>query len=80
MATAAMAGASHITTLDDGKSSYAVIIYDHSSKPVRAGLYNLDYYDGNNTRVSELFVFTGLETSSVRVKRLTATSALTRAD
>lgn len=81
MAAAAMANGTHIVALDDGKSNYAAyIIYDHSSKPLRAVLYNSDYYDGSSTRGSQTFVLTGFRTSSVQAKRLTATSALSRAD
>jgi hypothetical protein len=81
MAAAATAGGTYIAALDDGKSNYAAyIIYNHSSKPLRAVLYNSDYYDASNTRGSQTFVLDGLRTSSIRAKRLTATSALSRAD
>jgi hypothetical protein len=80
-ATAAMAGGSYISALDDGTTNYAVyVIYDFAEKPLRALLYNSDYYNGTGTRGSESFVLTGLSAASVTAKRLTAASALSRVD
>ena len=80
-ATAAMAGGSYISALDAGTTNYAVyIIYDASKKPLRALLYNSDYYAGTGTRGTESFVLTGLSASTVKAKRLTAASALSRVD
>jgi hypothetical protein len=81
MASSAMANGSRIAALDDGKSNYAVYaIYDQLSQPLRAVLYNSDYYAGAGRRGSHVFELTGLMSSSVRAKRLTAVSAQSRAD
>ena len=81
MATAAMAGGAHILALDDGKTNYAVyLIYDSLSNPLRAVLYNSDFYNGAGTRGSQTFVLSGLTSGSVKAKRLTALSALSRQD
>jgi hypothetical protein len=80
-ATAAMAGGSYISALDDGDTNYAVyVIYDSAKKPLRVLLYNSDYFDGTGTRSSESFVLTGLYATNVTAKRLTAASALSRVD
>jgi hypothetical protein len=80
-ATAAMAGGAYISALDAGTTNYAVyVIYDSSKKPLRALLYNSDYYAGTGTRGTESFVLTGLTATTVKAKRLTAASALSRVD
>jgi hypothetical protein len=76
-----MAGASSISALDSGSSNYAAYVtYDTSGKPLRALLYNSDYYSGSGTRGSETFVLSGLGTSALKAKRLTAASASSRVD
>jgi hypothetical protein len=81
VATAAMAGGSYISALDAGTTNYGVyVIYDSLKKPLRALLYNSDYYDSTGTRTTESFVLTGLTVTSVKAKRLTAASALSRVD
>lgn len=80
-AAAVMAKASYLTALDGGTTNYAVYVtYDSNKAPLRALLYNSDYYAGSGTRSSQSFVLAGLTGSSVRAKRLTATSALSRQD
>lgn len=80
-ATAAMAGGSYISALDSGTTNYAVyVVYDSAKNPLRALLYNSDYFNGTGTRTSESFVLTGLTAASVKAKRLTAASALSRVD
>lgn len=80
-ATALLAKASYLTALDAGTTNYAAYVaYDSNKAPLRALLYNSDYYSGGGTRSSASFVLTGLTASSVRAKRLTATSALSRQD
>lgn len=80
-AAAAMASGSYISALDDGTTNYAVyVIYDATQKPLRALLYNSDYYDGTGARGSENFVLEGLGPTSVKAKRLTAANALSRVD
>lgn len=80
-ATAAMAGGSYISALDSGTTNYAVyLVYDAAKKPLRALLYNSDYFNGTGTRGTESFVLTGLSATSVKAKRLTAASALSRVD
>jgi hypothetical protein len=66
MATSAMANGSYIAVLHDGKSNYAIyVIYDCLSKPLRAVLYNSDYYAGSGARGRQDFELTGLTSSSV---------------
>ncbi|KAG9238049.1 glycoside hydrolase family 79 protein [Amylocarpus encephaloides] len=80
-AQAAMAEGSYIAALDTGKTAYAgYIVYDSALKPLRALLYNSEYYSGSGRRGSSDFVLSGLMGSSVRAKRLTAANALSRAD
>ena len=74
-ATAAMAEGSYISALDAGTTNYAAyVIYDSSKKPLRALLYNSDFY-ASGTRSSVSFALSGLTGSSVKDKRLTAASA-----
>lgn len=80
-AVSAMAGGSYITALDTGTTTYAVyIIFDAANKPLRALLYNSDYYSGSGTRGSQSFVLKGLTATTVKAKRLTAPNALSRVD
>lgn len=79
-AVALMAGASHLTALDTGSTNYAGYASFDASGPLRVLLYNSDYYSGSGTRGSQSFVLTGLTGTSVRAKRLTAASALSRQD
>lgn len=80
-AVALLAGASHLTALDTGDTMYAAYIaFDSAGAPLRALLYNSDYYDGSGTRSSTQFTLTGLGSGSVQAKRLTAASALSRVD
>ncbi|PSR82031.1 hypothetical protein BD289DRAFT_371895 [Coniella lustricola] len=81
VATAFLAGGSHLTALDTGSTDYAgYATYDAAGKPLRVLLYNSDYYAGSGTRTATSFVLTGLAASSVKAKRLTAASALSRQD
>jgi Glycosyl hydrolase family 79 C-terminal beta domain len=80
-ATAAMAGGSYISVLDAGTTNYAAyVIYDSSKKPLRALLYNSDYYSGTGTRGSEVFTLSGLTLSTTKAKRLTAANSNSRVD
>lgn len=80
-ATAAMAGGSYMSALDTGSTEYAVyIIYDSARKPLRALLYNSDYYSGSGSRGSQNFVLGGLSGATVKSKRLTAANAESRVD
>lgn len=80
-AVAFLAGGAHLTALDTGSTGYAgYATFDSAGKPLRALLYNSDYYTGSGTRNSTSFVLTGLGSGSVRAKRLTAASALSRQD
>lgn len=80
-AVAFLAGGSHLTALDTGSSNYAgYATFDTSGAPLRVLLYNSDYFDGTGTRSSTPFVLTGLTAGSVKAKRLTAASALSRQD
>ncbi|KAI3533867.1 hypothetical protein CSPX01_12487 [Colletotrichum filicis] len=82
-ATAFMAGGKHLAALDDGKSALAAYVtYDAAGVPLRALLYNSNYYSGTGTRGAESFVLSGLTTAAgrVRSKRVTAASAEARQD
>ena len=79
-AVATLAGGSYISALDDGSSSYAgYVIYDSARRPLKALLYNSDYYSGSGTRGSGTFVLSGLGTTA-RAKRLTAPNSNSRVD
>ncbi len=54
--------------------------FDAEGLPLRVLLYNSDYYAGTGTRPSQSFELGGLKATSVRAKRLTAASAMTRQD
>lgn len=79
-----LAGGKHIAALDDGRSNYAAYaVFDDQGRVSRVLVYNSDYYTGSGNRGKESFVLTGLvdaEGKRVRAKRLTARSALSRAD
>ncbi|OHF04681.1 hypothetical protein CORC01_00152 [Colletotrichum orchidophilum] len=80
-ATAFMASAQHVAALDDGKSAFAAYVtYDAAGAPLRALLYNSNYYNGTGTRDPESFVLSGLTAARVQSKRVTAASALARQD
>jgi hypothetical protein len=78
-ATMSLAGADKIAPLDDGTTSYAAYVIYKGGKPVRVLLYNSDYYT-SGTRSSQTFTLTGLSSSTVIAKRLTAASATSRVD
>lgn len=80
-AVALLAGASHLTALDAGNTNYAAYAtFDEAGAPLRVLLYNSDYYAGSGTRSSTSFTLTGLTSSDVKAKRLTAGSAMSRQD
>lgn len=80
-AAAAMAGGSYISALDSGSTAFAVyIVYDSAKSPVKALLYNSNYFNETGNRTSESFLLTGLTSTVLKAKRLTAASALSRVD
>lgn len=80
-AVAFLASGAHLTALDDGSTNYGgYATFDSSGSPLRVLLYNSDYFNGTGTRSSTSFVLTGLTATSVKAKRLTAASALSRQD
>lgn len=80
-ATAAMAGGKYIQQLDDGKSNYAgYVIFDKKKKPLKALVYNSNFYNGSGTRGGVTFVLAGLALEKLTAKRLTAPSANSRVD
>lgn len=80
-AVALLAGASHLTALDAGNTNYAAYAtFDSDGAPLRVLLYNSDYYAGSGTRSSTSFTLSGLTASSVKAKRITAGSAMSRQD
>jgi hypothetical protein len=75
-------GATVTATKNTTARSY-VKTYCHHLYPgraLRAVLVNTDYYNGTGTRGSESLVLKGLTGMSVKAKRLTAASALSRQD
>jgi len=87
-ATAALAGGSYITALDNGTSSDGVyVIYDSAKVPIKVLLYNSAFYSGSGSRGIQTFELTGLLSATggvgnaaVKSKRLTAPSANSRVD
>ncbi|OTA98332.1 glycoside hydrolase family 79 protein [Hypoxylon sp. CI-4A] len=80
-ANALLAKAAYITALDDGSTNYAAYVsFDSEGAPLRALLYNSDYFSGSGSRSSQSFVLQGLAGSSLKAKRLTAESAMARVD
>lgn len=80
-ATALLAKASYLTALDDGTTNYAAYVsFGSDGKPLRVLLYNSDYFSGSGTRTSQPFELRGLTGSSLKAKRLTAGSAMSRVD
>lgn len=78
-ATMALADADHIAPLDDHTTNYAAYAIYKAGAPVRVLLYNSDYY-ASGTRSSQTFTLSGLPSSSVTAKRLTAPFATSRID
>ncbi len=84
-AVALLAGASHLAALDDGSGPYAGYVAfdgDDGGKPIRALLYNSDYYAATGTsssRTNQSFVLTGLPAGKAKLlaKRLTAAGGAT---
>ncbi|KAI1396833.1 glycoside hydrolase family 79 protein [Hypoxylon fuscum] len=80
-ATAFLAKASYLTALDDGSNNYAAYVsFNSDGAPLRALLYNSDYFSGSGSRSSQSFTLSGLNGSSLKAKRLTADSAQSRVD
>jgi hypothetical protein len=76
--SAALAGADRVASLDDGTTPYAAyVVYDRQDKPLRAVLYNSEYYDGTSaTRPSHNFTLKGLKAhGSLTAIRLTSHAA-----
>lgn len=78
-ATMALAGADQIAPLDDHTTNYAAYAIYKAGSPVRVLLYNSDYYT-SGTRSSQTYTLSGLASSSVTAKRLTAPYATSRID
>lgn len=78
-AAMALAGADYIAPLDDQSTAYAAYAIYESDTPVRALLYNSDYYI-SGTRPSQTFTLTQLSGSTVTTKLLTAPYATSRVD
>lgn len=80
-ATEFMANGKYLTAIDDGTTNYAAYaVYNSAGAPIKVLLYNSDFYSGASTRTSTSFTLTGLTSSSVRAKRLTAASSYSRQD
>ncbi|BCS19486.1 glycosyl hydrolase family 79 C-terminal domain-containing protein [Aspergillus puulaauensis] len=78
-ATMALANADKIAPLDDQSTAYAAYAIYENDSPVRVLLYNSDYYT-TGTRPSETFTLSGLTSSTVTAKRLTAAYSTSRVD
>ncbi|OGE52121.1 hypothetical protein PENARI_c011G09537 [Penicillium arizonense] len=78
-ATMALANADQIAPLDSQDTAYAAYAIYKSGAPVRALLYNSDYFT-SGTRSSQTYTLSGLSSSSVTAKRLTAPYATSRVD
>ncbi|KAH7176813.1 hypothetical protein EDB81DRAFT_675770 [Dactylonectria macrodidyma] len=78
-ATLALADADQIAPLDDQTTAYAGYVIYKANVPVRVLLYNSDYYT-SGTRPSQTFTLTGLSSSTVTAKRLTAPFSTSRVD
>lgn len=78
-ATMALANADQIAPLDSQTTAYAAYAIYKSGSPVKVLLYNSDYYT-SGTRSSQTYVLSGLSSSSVTAKRLTAPYATSRVD
>jgi hypothetical protein len=78
-ATMALAGADQIAPLDSHTAAYAAYAIYKSGAPIKVLLYNSDYYT-SGTRSSQTYVLSGLSSSSVTAKRLTAPYATSRVD
>jgi hypothetical protein len=74
-----LAGADQIAPLDSQTTAYAAYAIYKSGAPTKVLLYNSDYYT-SGTRSSQTFVLSGLSSSSVTAKRLTAPYATSRVD
>lgn len=78
-ATMALAGADQIAELDDQTSSFGAYAIYKDSAPIRVLLYNSEYYT-SGTRAYQTVTLTGLSSSTVTAKRLTASYATSRVD
>ncbi|CRK25637.1 hypothetical protein BN1708_014263 [Verticillium longisporum] len=79
MATKALAGADRIAPLDDGSTRYGAYAIYKNNAPVRVLLYNSDYFT-SGTRTTQTYTLTGLSSSKVTAKRLTAAFSTSRVD
>lgn len=80
-AAAAVAGGSHIAILDDGIDEFGVYaVYSSGGKLLRIALFSTEFYDGNGLRLTSQFDLNGLDDGILKIRRLTAPSALSRAD
>lgn len=75
----ALANADKIAPLDDQTTAYAAYAIYRDEAPVRVLLYNSDYYT-SGTRPSQTYTLSGLGSTSVTAKRLTAPYATSRVD
>ncbi|KAL4802189.1 hypothetical protein BDV18DRAFT_167043 [Aspergillus unguis] len=78
-ATMALANADSILPLDDQTGAYAGYAIYADGSPVRVLLYNSEYYT-DGTRPEEVFTLTGLSSTTVTAKRLTAPYSTSRVD
>lgn len=78
-ATMALANADQVAPLDSGDTAFAAYAIYKSGAPVRVLLYNSEYYT-SGTRSTQAFILSGLPSSTVTAKRLTASYATSRVD
>ncbi|KAJ5174584.1 uncharacterized protein N7482_000461 [Penicillium canariense] len=80
-AAMALANADRIAPLDSQDTPYAAYAIYKSGAPVRVLLYNSDYYvSSDGTRSSQTYKLSGISSSRVTAKRLTAPHATSRVD
>ncbi|KAJ5950919.1 uncharacterized protein N7479_009332 [Penicillium vulpinum] len=80
-ATMALANADQIAALDSKDTAYAAYAVYKAGTPVRVLLYNSDYYiSTSGARTSQTYTLSGLSSSTVTAKRLTAAYATSRVD
>ncbi|KAJ5638261.1 beta-glucuronidase [Penicillium lividum] len=78
-ATMALANADQVAPLDSGDTAFAAYAIYKSGSPIRVLLYNSEYYT-SGTRSTQEFVLSGLSSSTLTAKRLTASYATSRVD
>lgn len=75
VAAATLANGTHIVALDTGTTPFSGYLVYQNATPIRALLYNSNFFSGTGTRESQTITLNGLQIAkgqSVVAKRLTA--------